>query len=165
MLTSRIALAGVLILVAGCAAYSGHALMPGRSTSADVLAAMGPPAEKLERGGEVIWYYPRGPSGWHSYAVRIAPDGVLRAIEQRLTAQNVRRVLPETSTAQDVRELLGPPFATSRLPRQQREVWEYQMLEAGQKWKVWVQFSEDGVVREVLQMHHPDQYSPNGHPS
>lgn len=127
---------------------------------------MGPPAEKLERGGETVWYYPRGPSGWHSYSVHIAPDGVLRTIEQRLTAQNLGKVAPGTSAARDVRELLGPPFQVSRLPRQQREVWEYQMLEAGYKWKVWVQFSDDGVAREVLRMLHPDEFSPNdaGHP-
>lgn len=124
---------------------------------------MGPPAEKLERGGESIWYYPRGPSGWHSYAVRIAPDGVLRSVEQRLTAENFGKVIPGTSTASDVRELVGPPFIVSRLPRLEREAWEYQMLDAGRKWKVWVQFSADGVVREVLRLQHPDEYSPNGH--
>ena len=121
---------------------------------------MGRPADKLERAGESIWYYPRGPVGFHAYAVRLGPDGVLRSIEQRLTVGNVRLLLPGKTTRGDVRELLGPPFIESRMPRQQREVWEYQLLEYEFKWKLWVQFSDDGIVREVLQMRHPDMEPP-----
>lgn len=151
---------GALALLGGCASYDGRGLVPGRSTAAEVEATMGRPAEKLERPGETIWYYPRGPAGWHSYAVRVGPDGVMRAIEQRITVENVRRLATGTTTRQEVRELLGPPFLVSYLPRQKREVWEYQMLETGFKWKLWVQFSDDGVAREVLQIQHPDQDSP-----
>ena len=51
-------------------------------------------------------------------------------------------------------------FMVSTLPRLQREVWEYQLIEVDFKWKLWVQFSPDGVVREVLQMRHPDMDPP-----
>lgn len=51
--------AAMLILGAGCEAYSGYTLVPGKSTSAEVEATMGAPAEKLERDGETVWYYPR----------------------------------------------------------------------------------------------------------
>jgi len=145
-----------LAAVAGCASYDGRSLVPGKSTAAEVEATMGRPAEKLERGGESIWYYPRGPMGFHAYAARIGGDGVLRAIEQRLTVENVRTLSAGATTKQQVRELFGPPFFESYLPRQKREVWEYQLLEVDFKWKLWVQFSDDGVVREVLQMRHPD---------
>ena len=158
--TLVLAAAGLLALLGGCASYDGRGLVPGRSTAAEVEASMGRPAEKLVRAGETIWYYPRGPAGWHTYAVRIGPDGVLRAIEQRITVENVRRLALGITTRQEVRELLGPPFLVSRLPRQKREVWEYQMIESGFKWKLWVQFSDDAVVREVLQLPHPDEYSP-----
>lgn len=154
------ALAGVAALAAGCASYDGRTLQPGKSTAAEVEATMGRPAEKLERGGESIWWYPRGPMGFHSYAVRIGPDGVLREIEQRLTEENVRRLSVGTSTRQDVRELLGPPFDVQTLPRLKREVWEYQFLDVVFRWKLWVQFSDDGVVREVLQMRHPGEDPP-----
>jgi hypothetical protein len=140
----------------GCASYDGRGLVPGKSTAAEVEAAMGRPAEKAEGTGESIWWYPRGPSGWHSYAVRVGADGVMRGIEQRLTSENVRRIAAGASNRKDVRELLGPPFVVSRLSLKEREVWEYQILDVDFKWKLWVQFSGDGVVREVLQMRHPD---------
>jgi hypothetical protein len=52
-----------------------------------------------------------------------------------------------------VRELFGPPGEVSRLPRQQREVWEYKWLYYDDKRVLWVQFSDDGIVREAINMH------------
>ena len=147
-------------VLAGCAAYDGSSLVPGKSTAADIQATMGVPDERQPYPGETLWWYPRGPSGWHSYAVFVAPDGVLRRIEQRLTVENVKKISAGTSTKREVRELFGPPFLVSSLPRLKREVWEYQLLEVAFKWKLWVQFSEDGVAREVLQMRHPDMDPP-----
>jgi hypothetical protein len=147
--------------LAGCAGYDGRTLVPGKSTAAEVEATMGKAAEKVEVAGESLWWYPRGPMGWHSYAVRIGPDGVLRGIEQRLTVENIKKVAADTWTRKEVRELFGPPFVVSHLPRLKREVWEYQLLEVEFKWKLWVQFSDDGVVREVLQMRHPDMDPPS----
>ncbi len=155
-------LAGAAVLAAGCASYDGRSLVPGKSTAAEVQATMGVPAERQQRGSDSIWWYPRGPLGFHSYAVRMGSDGVLRDIEQRLTVENVGRIETGKTTRQDVRELFGPPFEVSRLPRLQREVWEYQLLEVAFRWKLWVQFSDDGIVREVLQMRHPDEDPPGG---
>lgn len=149
-------------LAAGCASYDGRTLVPGKSTAAEVEATMGRPADRLERAGESLWWYPRGPVGFHSYAVRMGADGVLRDIEQRLTVANVKKLVPGTTTRKDVRELFGPAFVESGLPRLQREVWEYQLLEYDFKWKLWLQFSRDGVLREVLQMRHPDMDPPGG---
>lgn len=147
-------------LAGGCASYDGRGLVPGKSTTAEVEATMGRPAEKMERAGETIWWYPRGPMGFHSYTARIGADGVLRGIEQRLTVENVGKLAPGTTTRKEVRELFGPPFVVSTLPRLMREVWEYQLVEVDFKWKLWVQFSDDGVVREVLKMRHPDMDPP-----
>jgi len=146
----------VAALAAGCAWYDGRTLIPGRSTAAEVEDTMGRPAERRPSGSDSIWWYPRGPMGFHSYAVRIGADGVLLGIEQRLTVANVGKLVPGRSTREDVRELFGPPFVVSELPRLQREVWEYQLLEVDFKWKLWLQFSSDGLLREVLQMRHPD---------
>ena len=146
----------VAVLAAGCAWYDGRTLIPGRSTAAEVEDTMGRPAERRPSGNDSIWWYPRGPMGFHSYAVRIGADGVLLGIEQRLTVANVGKLVPGRSTREDVRELFGPPFVVSELPRLQREVWEYQLLEVDFKWKLWLQFSSDGLLREVLQMRHPD---------
>ena len=147
-------------LLAGCASYDGSSLVPGKSTAADIQATMGAPDERQTLPGETVWWYSRGPSGWHSYAVYVGSDGVLKRIEQRLTVENVRKVIPNTWTKKEVREFFGPPFMVSTLPRLQREVWEYQLLEVDFKWKLWVQFSPDGVVREVLQVRHPDMDPP-----
>jgi hypothetical protein len=153
-------IAALAALLAGCASYDGSSLVPGKSTGADIQATMGAPDERQASPGETVWWYSRGPSGWHSYAVHVGSDGVLKRIEQRLTVENVRKVAANTWTKKEVRELFGPPFLVSSLPRLQREIWEYQMLEVDFKWKLWVQFSPDGVVREVLQVRHPDMDPP-----
>jgi hypothetical protein len=157
-----IALACAAVLAAGCASYDGRTLIPGSSSAAEVEATMGRPAERIERTGESIWWYPRGPMGFHTYAVRMGADGVLRDIEQRLTVENLKRLAVGRMTRQEVRELLGPPFLITELPLREHEVWEYQLLEYDFKWKLWVQFSRDGVLREVLQMRHPDMDPPGG---
>jgi hypothetical protein len=154
-------IAALALCLAGCASYDGSGLVPGKSTSADIQATMGIPVERQSVGGESVWWYPRGPAGFHTYAVRVGADGVLKGIEQRLTVENVGKVVPNTWSKKEVRELFGPPFLVSSLPRLEREVWEYQLREVDFKWKLWVQFSRDGVVREVLQMRHPDMDPPS----
>jgi hypothetical protein len=153
-------MAAMAVFLAGCASYNGAGLIPGKSTTAEIQATMGAPDERHSVGGETVWWYPRGPMGFHTYAVRVGSDGVLKAIEQRLTVENVTHIVANTWTKKEVRELFGPPFMVSTLPRLEREVWEYQLLEVDFKWKLWVQFSPDGVVREVLKMRHPDMDPP-----
>jgi len=79
-------IAALAAFLAGCASYNGAGLIPGKSTTAEVQATMGAPVERQSVGGESVLWYPRGPMGFHSYAVRVGSDGVLKAIEQRLTA-------------------------------------------------------------------------------
>ena len=141
-----------LAVLASCSSFNGSGLVPGQSRSADVEALMGPPAEKLPlAGGEAVWFYPRQPFGRQSFAVRLGADGVVRGVEQRLTVENVYKIIPGTTQASAVRELIGPPWRVSRLARQQRDVWEYTIYDARQfEFILYVQFSGDGVVREVL---------------
>ena len=144
------AVALVAALLAGCASYDGSGLIAGQSRAADVEAQMGPPDEKRAvAGGGSVWFYTR-PSGGHSFAVQLGPDGVLQGIENRLTSENIAKLAIGTTRREDVRALLGLPHFVSRLDRQQREVWEYKRLEVTERRVLWVQFSEDGVVREVL---------------
>jgi hypothetical protein len=50
-----------------------------------------------------------------------------------------------------------------RLPRQQRNVWEYPWRHAVRELRMlWVQFSDDGVVREVVEMHDYENDPDNG---
>ena len=142
----------VALLLAGCASYAGRGLVPGQSTARDVEALMGAPDDRrTDANGDTVLYYPRGPEGVHTYAARISPGGVLKSIEQLLTVENLKMLVPGVTTADQVREHFGPPRRFSRLERQQRDVWEYYMY----GWEpephfLYVQLSDDGIVREVL---------------
>ena len=82
----------------------------------------------------------------------VGPDGVMRAIEQRLTVENVARLKPGVATMKDAQALLGPPFEVSRLPRLKRIDWGYRIRETPWWWIFWLQFSDDGVLREVIKV-------------
>jgi len=147
----------VLVVLAGCASYSGRGLVPGQSGAEEVEALMGPAAERRPGpGGETVRYYPRQPYGREMYAARIGPDGKLRAIEQRLTEANIARLTPGSSRADDVRDLFGPPYQVHAFARLARDVWTYKMYGGGYMPKdLYVQTSGDGVVREVMMVDDP----------
>jgi SmpA / OmlA family len=148
---------GVALALAGCAGYSGHGLVPGQSSAEEVEARMGPSAaQRPGAGGETVRYYSRQPYGRQMYAARIGPDGKLRAIEQRLTEANLARLTPGMSRADDVRDLFGPPYQVNTFARLAREVWTYNMYGKGdQPMNLFVQFSSDGVMREVMMLDDP----------
>lgn len=146
--------AAALLLAAGCASFDGRSLVPGQSSVKDVETQLGKPADRLRvAGGDTIWYYPRAPMGRQTWAVRIAPDGTVRSVEQVLTEQNIRRIVPGKTTRDEARVIVGPPWRSSRIERMQREVWEYTMYNDTQwPWFLYLQFSDDGIVREVVMM-------------
>jgi hypothetical protein len=153
-----IIVAAVAIVLAGCASYSGRGLVPGQSTAADVEAVMGAPAERRPApNGQTLWWYPRFPFGYESYAARIGTDGKLIAIEQRLTEENIARIERGKTTKEQVRDLLGPPWRADPFPRMQREIWTYPMRATDPTPKhLYVQFSPDGIVRELYLIDDPD---------
>jgi hypothetical protein len=161
MMIARVVVVGAALL-AGCASYDGRGLIPGKSVAGDVEQLMGAPREKIGvAGGDSVWFYPRNPAGRHTYAVRVAPDGVVRGIEQRLTVENMQKLVAGGTTAQEVRALFGPPYRITRLDRQERDVWEYRMFNQVQiPYNLFVQYSADGVVREVLFLRDPSQDIP-----
>lgn len=136
----------------GCASYDGRGLASS-STGAQVEAAMGQPAMRVVNpDGTNVLYYTRGPVGRHAYAVTLGPDGAMRGIDQRLTMANINKLMLGTTTQKDVRELFGPPHPSgvSRLALSSREVWEYPWLDYQEKRVLWVQFSDDGILREAM---------------
>ena len=145
-------LTALALLLGGCASYDGRGLVPGQSTGADAEALMGAPTERVKSGdGDTILFYSRQPLGREMYAVRVAPDGRVRSVEQTLTEANMRKAVPGATTKAQVRELFGPPYQTSHFPRQQREVWTYTMFDQNQfDYYLHVQMSDDGIVREVI---------------
>ena len=151
-------------LLTGCASYEGRGLVPGKSTSADVEQLMGAPKEKLAAaGGDTVWFYPRNPAGRHTYAVRVAADGVVREIDQRLTVDNMQKLVAGATSAREVRAVFGPPYRVTHLGMQERDVWEYRMFNPIQiPYNLFVQYSADGIVREVLFLRDPSQDFPGG---
>ena len=157
MKASVVVCVAAALLVGGCATSGVNRLVPGKSTARDIEQTMGEPAQMLRaQGGATVWYYPNGPAGWETHAVTVGPDGVVRGVEQLLTAQNVRRIVPDKTTKPEVLALLGPANAASRLPFKSREVWDYRYIDVTDKWQLWVQFSDDGIVREVLREPHSE---------
>jgi len=151
-------------LAAGCASFSGSKLVPGQSTGAEVEALMGPAADKRPAaGGETVYYFPRLPWGYATYAARIAPDGRLIALEQRLTPENIDKLKPGVTRADEVRDLLGPPFEPMKAPLGDREIWTYPMRILGYPTPKWflVQLSSDGVLRETYLIDDPHWIQPD----
>ena len=104
----------------------------------------------------------RGPKGRHTYVATVGPDGELGSLDQRLTYENAMKLVVGTTTAGEVRELLGPPGLVSHYPRQERHVWEYKWINVEDKRVLWVQFSDDWIVREVVNMHDYESDPPGG---
>ena len=144
-----------MVLLAGCAAFSGPSLVPGKSTAADAEARLGEPAQRLKlANGDNALYFSRLPYGRAMYVVTVGSDGVMKSIEQRMNQATFARIVPGTSTRKEVSELLGPPGKVGRLERQQRDWWEYRYANLGPR-ILFVQFSDDGVVREMVDV--PDE--------
>ncbi len=140
----------LLALVAGCVSYSGGNLVAGRSTEAQVEASMGHPAMVAHVGNETWLYYPRGEFARQTFVARIGPDGTLRGIEQRLDVANIGKIQIGRSNMEDVRLLFGPPHEVTHFPLSNRTVWEYKIFDNPTKRLLDVQFSDDGIAREVL---------------
>jgi hypothetical protein len=149
------------LLLAGCASMDGAGLVPGQSTAADVEATMGRAADKRPgAGGETVYYYPRLPWGYATYAARIAPDGKLVALEQRLTPENAAKL--HQMRTHEVRDLLGPPFEPMK-DLGGREIWTYPMRVPGDPTPKWllVHFTTEGAVRETQIIDDPHWNQPD----
>jgi hypothetical protein len=144
-----------LAVLAGCASVDGRGLEPG-TPAAQVEDLMGPAADsRKQANGETWLYFKRQPYGRQNYVARIDPDGRLIAIEQRLHDENLKLVQAGTTTRDEVRNLFGPPASITDFPRMKRETWEYRMFPTGSSGApmiLYVQFSPDGVTREVYQI-------------
>ncbi len=77
--------------------------------------------------------------------------------EGPLTDETVSKLRPGVSRSDDVRALMGTPYRVETFRRLEREVWTYKMPSAG-LWpkELVLQFSRDGIVREVMVIDDPD---------
>jgi len=111
-------------LLGGCA--TGHSLVPGQSTEADVRAQMGAPTDtRAEADGDRVWEYARGREGFHTYMVRLGPDGRVKEVTQVLTEERLARIVPGKTTRSEVRRLLGPPSFEDAYGVGQTWSWRY----------------------------------------
>ena len=159
----RVTALAATLLLAGCTAFSGSHLVPGKSTAAEVEATMGAPRDKVAvAGGVTRWFYPRGPMGQETYAVNIGSDGVVQGVEQTLTYENVAKIRAASGiTGKDILAMIGPPNKISRFEGRQRDAWEYRMYYID--WKVLtLELSDDGVVRAVMLDDDPSHNVPSG---
>ena len=158
----RIIAFALAALAVGCAT-EGRGLVAGQSTAADVEARMGPAADKRPApGGETVYYYPRLPWGYATYAARIAPDGRLVALEQRLTPENTERLKVGATRAEQVRDLLGPPFEPMHQKLSGKDLWTDPMRIPGYPTPRWflVQLSPEGVLTEKYFIDDPNWAQP-----
>ena len=149
--------AALAALLAGCAAHGGAGLVPGKSTATEAEMLMGPPDQRLKlANGDSALYFSRLPYGRAMYVATVGPDGVMKSIEQRMAWATFAKIGANAWTKKEVSELLGPPGKQGRFDRQQRDWWEYRYFLAPDYRVVWIQFSDDGVVREMMDMLDPE---------
>lgn len=146
------------LLLSGCASMNGSDLVPGKSTAADAELSMGRADQQLKlANGDTALYFSRLPFGRAMYVVTFGPDGAMKSMEQRMQYGYFAKVVRDSWGKKEVGELLGPPGRTGRFDRQKRDWWEYHYWLAPDYRVVWVQFSDEGVVREVYDMVDPDE--------
>jgi outer membrane protein assembly factor BamE (lipoprotein component of BamABCDE complex) len=143
-----------MLLVAGCASYSGWGLKPGMSTLDEVRRIMGEPAKicPLAGGGQNL-IYPRGPAGLHTFNVKVDRDGVLGSIENVLEERGFALLRKGTSTRDDVLCIFGPPYIETYFKAREELVWDFRFRDAwGYPSRFHLLFNEAGVVTGTLQI-------------
>lgn len=142
-------------LLSACAGIMSPRITVGQTTTAELEATLGRPAEKLALpDGDAIWYYTSGQRG-ETLAVEIGRNGVVRSAEQRLTERNIQRIRIGSTTARDIRALLGPPGKAGNSGAQNRLQWEYQIAMGIEHKVLTLVFGPDNVVRDLfLQIDH-----------
>ncbi|HZO03195.1 MAG TPA: hypothetical protein VFB93_18515 [Burkholderiales bacterium] len=161
----RSALLVITVLLAACASFEGRPLVAGQSTAAEVEAVMGRAADKRPgAGGETVYYFPRLPWGYATYAARIASDGKLVALEQRLTRENIEKLKVGVTRGDEVLDLLGPPYEPMKQARTGSVIWTYPMRVHDAPTPKWflATIGPDGVLREAYLMDDPNYVRGSG---
>jgi hypothetical protein len=169
----QISLAAFTVLGQGCAvlqekgAFPGSAISPARdlvvgtSTAKQVEAQMGAPEEKLVLADrDTVWFYPFGRDRLFTYAVRIAPDGIVRGVDQRLEEANVHKLEPKKQNQKQVRELIGPPAKSSRSALTGMTIWTYRLYDgSGAKMVLGLSFADNGMLQHYDYTRDPTESS------
>ena len=135
-------------VLAGCDfTYGPNQLKPGASID-DVRRQMGAATdEKRNPDGTRVWWYVRGPQGFHTYKIIFDKDERVVTITQVLTEQNFRNIVADKTTKEDLLELLGRPRETMTYPNRQEEVWTWRYQDGTFNKYLHVSMNLSGVVR------------------
>jgi hypothetical protein len=120
----RLAGAGAVALLLGCATYGPPSLQPGASVE-DANRALGKPTGEyaLPAGGKRL-EFARGPFGKHTYMLDFDAQGRMQRWEQVLTEARFNAVLAGMPN-DEVLLALGHPSEQSTLSWQRQTVWSY----------------------------------------
>jgi hypothetical protein len=119
------------MLLTACASYSGSGLKPGVANLEQVQSLMGQPAMRWQDAdGSVQLAYPRGPYGFHTYMVKLGPDGRLQSIENVLDEKSFGRIRAGLSK-DEVLRLIGPPDESRSVYYKARDelAWDWRFRE------------------------------------
>jgi outer membrane protein assembly factor BamE (lipoprotein component of BamABCDE complex) len=145
-------LAAIAAGIAGCSTLAMQRLVPGTSTEADVMSAMGKPDKVYANpDGSRVLAYPGGSEGTQAYMVAISKDGRLERLDQVLTPERIARIVPGQTTQSELERLIGPPWRTMNFERKRQVAWDYTIQDT---WGYTVDFSvmldERGIVVETV---------------
>lgn len=139
------------VTLLGCATSIDLNLVPGTFSKADVENRLGPPSQRIAgAGGSETLYYSRQPFGRKTFAMQFDASGKLGSMENILDSAHLAKVVVGKTTAPELRVLLGPPYRVDRMARQKWNSWEYWMEIDSIPMRVFIQLSDDDVVREVF---------------
>ena len=97
------------------------------------MRGMGEPAMRWQDSdGSLQLAYPRGPSGFHTFMVRLGPDGTLQRIENVMDPHGFAQIRPGMTEARVLR-MLGPPYPvwTAYFKPRDELVWEWRYCNDG----------------------------------
>jgi hypothetical protein len=115
------------LVLSACASYSGAGLRPGETRLEDVVRLMGQPAMRWQDSdGSIQLAYPRGPSGIHTFMVKLGPDGRLQSKVNVLDEAGLARIR-RGMTQEQVLRVLGPPdpSRTAYFKARDELVWDW----------------------------------------
>lgn len=148
---------GAALALAGCDKVAMDSLKPGVSSEADVIAAFGQPERIWQEadGGRTLEYN-RQPYGVVNYMIRIAPGGIMTALNQVLSPQYFARIKPGMGR-DEVRYILGKPAMETpyRLSRTVVWVWRFEPFPS-QKKGFYVTFDNNWRVQSAAEGPEPD---------
>jgi outer membrane protein assembly factor BamE (lipoprotein component of BamABCDE complex) len=135
-----------LLIVAGCAGYSGSNLQPGASET-EVRSVMGTPAmEMRDPDGTRLLYYPRGPLGNQTYVASLNPAGTLTQVSNVLNDGTFNAIRPGL-TEQEVLRMIGPPREKDYFSNLGQTAWDYKFQDTwGYEAIFSVMIDKNGIV-------------------